>query len=521
MASTVTTSADFTGYQAHRRTAVKNNRHWVFYTKTADTCWKSSEDGSSWGGESTVPNWGYGVAGKVATCFETRAGTDYVHLAAATNTSYFYYKRGVLNADGTVTWTSTQTVSSNAYTYSPHIFVDSDGYGWFTARRYPGSGSYTYRFVQKNANNDGTWSTASGYPQDLSGSGYEWLGGGVGLASGKVVVWYGDSALHTIYAKRFNGTTWGNQETITTVCSQTGDIAGVAIDDDVYVTFVNTSNNIIVHRRTYDTGWDAGTTVYAAGATVYSTIAYEPALGKLYVFWPNKPASNHVYYKRSTALSPAWDADPTDWVSGETSLSNTGIITSEKPGSNRLGTVWWANSAIRYDNLPCVIEDISVTDSGSGSEVIVVIDLQLINVTDSGAGSETADVTELVTVIEYGIGKDVVYLLGELLIDGFSLEHGLKITVSEPTVIISKPVSQGLPTRIYEGKEGRIVDITGWVDNISDLNTITALADGAVHLIQLPTGTLISCHIPQAEPTRSAQSPAMYFYTIHAVERMD
>lgn len=141
--------------------------------------------------------------------------------------------------------------------------------------------------------------------------------------------------------------------------------------------------------------------------------------------------------------------------------------------------------------------------------------------TDSGAGTDAVlSIEEWLAITDTAEGTDIAYLLGEVLIDGLRLDHALRISVSEPTNITSKPVSSGLPTRIYLGKQGRTVEIEGWVATIAELNTLTALADGEIHEIQLLTGSRVSVHIPEVNPTRPIE-PGEYPYTIRAIERMD
>jgi hypothetical protein len=141
-------------------------------------------------------------------------------------------------------------------------------------------------------------------------------------------------------------------------------------------------------------------------------------------------------------------------------------------------------------------------------------------VADSGAGTEVLSIEEAITIIDTALGTELVYLLGEVLIDGLQLNHALRIRVSEPTTIASKPVSVGLPTRLYLGGQGRTLEIEGWVATVAELNVLAALADGAVHEIQLPTGDRVSVHIPDVAPARPIE-PGEYPYTIRAVERMD
>jgi hypothetical protein len=145
--------------------------------------------------------------------------------------------------------------------------------------------------------------------------------------------------------------------------------------------------------------------------------------------------------------------------------------------------------------------------------------LEYINVSDSiGLADALGALSEWLTVSDSLALIDSAYLIGEVLIDGLRLEHALRIRISEPTNIKSKPVSKGLPKRKYQGKQGRSIEIEGWVPTVAELDTITAFADGAIHYLQLPTGTRIAIHIPKAPTRRPVETPDEYPYTISAVE---
>jgi hypothetical protein len=195
-------------------------------------------------------------------------------------------------------------------------------------------------------------------------------------------------------------------------------------------------------------------------------------------------------------------------------------------GSQYRWRFWWGSSS--YDSRianfqynPVETQYINVTDNGLAVETVTVLETEYVNLTENVLGSELITTEDWFSVTDTGLGTDIVYLLGEVLIDGLKLEHALRITVSEPTNIASKPVSEGLPSRPYLGKQGRSIEIEGWVPTIAELNIVEVLADGAAHEIQLPTGTRISVHIVEANPNRSASTPNHYVYNIRAVERMD
>jgi len=501
--STVVSTADGLGYQRYRRTALKNGRHWAFYTYASTTGWKTSTDGVTWGSEALVPNWAYGGYYKVGSCFETRAGVDYVHLCYFDNVNggAWYYKRGVLNSDGTITWTATQTIAGSNYKFYPSVCVDTNGNAWVTYRRYDATN--VYPVITKNANIDGAWSTASGYPLDLHGAGYDWQVGCCALTAGKVVAWYGISNANTIYAKRYSGSAWGSEETVSTICAQAGDVAGLAVGDDVYLAFVTTGNNIVVHKRTYDTGWGAAVTVYAAGAAVYPAIGYEVVSGRLFVFWTNKPTAGHVYYKASTALTPMWDADPTDWTSGETSLSNTNIIAAENSASYILGVMWIANSVTRYFFFKSS-EDIAVSDVGAGADVVALLDCDFVYPTDSGAGVETVTLLDYDSafVSESGLAAEFVWHTKDLvLINTFEPPHVLSIRIRDEADMDTRLIQGGsLPKQKMLGKPGRVVEIEGWTKDQDDIDSMEALADGTVRTFLHPSGDSFAVLVTDFDP---------------------
>jgi hypothetical protein len=155
------------------------------------------------------------------------------------------------------------------------------------------------------------------------------------------------------------------------------------------------------------------------------------------------------------------------------------------------------------------------------SMYVTYIAAEFISVTDSGAGTDTIiSITDLLTIYETGVGTDIVYMQGELQIDGVQPPHVQRIHIAEPSNLSSKPLLEGLPSRRWVGKQGRAADFEGWTDSLTTLEEVKALADGAAHWIQLPDGTAFSAHITGVDP-RHPTSPDMYPYTLHAEERMD
>jgi len=276
---------------------------WVFYSDGTNMVYSTSTNGSSWivGGSSPIRACVYGV--EFSICFD---GT-YVHYCYTSwsSGSDVYYRRGIPNSNGTITWSANEQVATpNAgYNFEPSISVDSSEYPWIGYKS-----TNLYPYVTKSSKNDGTWSPASGFPYQLSTtSAASWLVDIVSLTSGKVYVIYSHGSTYN-YGKLWTGS-WGSQETTMSHVEFNYAWSASAIGDDVHIVFTY-NDYIIYNKRTYGVGWGTEEQVYDTGW--YTRLPVLSAAGSnLYVFWSND-TSNHIYYKK--CVSGTWDSSPTDWI---------------------------------------------------------------------------------------------------------------------------------------------------------------------------------------------------------------
>jgi hypothetical protein len=161
-----------------------------------------------------------------------------------------------------------------------------------------------------------------------------------------------------------------------------------------------------------------------------------------------------------------------------------------------------------------------ITDSGTGSDAASAADGILIS--DSAVGTETTDEWEEYSITDEGLGIDTTYLVqGRVTLDDIALPHVLNITIEEPSIFQDLPIMDGLPYRKQYGKQGRSLRIQGWTDSLSTLETLRGYDDGEKHLLVLPTGDSMSVHVTDALTPENVEDYDRYDYTLVAVEVVD
>ncbi|MBA7507053.1 hypothetical protein ES706_05769 [subsurface metagenome] len=304
------TSFNATMDPTQRKTFYAAQRFWVWYSDGTNFVYRSSTDGLYWSDAASVGACQYGYAGSV--WFD---GT-YVHYARWASNNNNYYRRGTPNSDGTITWSADeQTVHDGTSTdvhWTPNITVDSGGYAWIGTQYY--DGNLKYPWVFKNAENDGTWSTATGFPYQLSTTYSDtWRVSVVPLTDSKVYAIYAYKG-YAAYGKLWSGSSWGDEETTMSKSYDGYAHSAVAEGDNVHLVFLHydLTPGIRYNKRTYGTGWGTGVTVQADGVDEMAPVlSIDTASGDLYCFWAGSPAADMIYYKKQ--VSGSWDADPTLW----------------------------------------------------------------------------------------------------------------------------------------------------------------------------------------------------------------
>jgi len=284
-----------------RQTFYANGRFWVFYQYDGndEIVYCTSIDGSTWS-DPLIVRTGI-ILGDFGIWFD---GT-YFHYACEAN-EVCYYRRGIPNTDGTITWNDEQIVATNVAAHFG-ICTDSAGYPWIT---YVTTSPYKAMAV-KSSKNDGTWETAPGFPYLLSWNlQYPAV---VPLTNGKVYVIFCTHGTK-FYGRLWNGSSWESQEAVSLSNSVYGlYYSVVAKGDDVHLVFQKDIDyHILYIKRSYGVGWGSEIIVQPSLVKYLAPVLSIDDSGTLYCFWMGLPAADHVYYKR--CVDGIWDTDPVDWV---------------------------------------------------------------------------------------------------------------------------------------------------------------------------------------------------------------
>ena len=292
-----------------RKVFFANGRFWVWYSDGTDMGYRTSTNGNSWSDFNSVRACDNG--NRFSIWFD---GT-YVHYAYA-DQSKIYYRRGTPNSDGSITWSAPEQEVSTTFNSAlfPHISVDSDGYVWvgYIDR----DNYYSKGFVIKSGNNNGTWGTTpSGFPYQVSTS--ELFMDRVvptPLTGGKMLVTY-QSCGNPVHAKRWDGSSWGEERSVGHIGTAQAYHSAVAEGDDVHIVYQSKYGSPVIYRFYY-AKYDYSSNDFTSDVLIaddvpqYSApVLCRTSQGDLYCFWAE---NNHIYYKK--CHNGTWDSDPTDWI---------------------------------------------------------------------------------------------------------------------------------------------------------------------------------------------------------------
>lgn len=330
-----TTSSSATESRSQRKTFSHAGYDFVFYLNATGGSVKyaSSNDETSWTSYDVRVNSNYG------SDFSIEYDGTYIYYAFAKGdvNNALFWRRGTVNSNGTITWASEQTVISAdaelVYWY-PTVTMDSGGYAYIGYRFENDSDILSERpYVTKNAYNNASWSTASGYPRLLKDSLGSWRVIPLGLASSKVYVIYNKGSA---YGQLFNGSGWESETQIgSSTTLGTSGCSAVALNNDVH--FVADDGLVpyyFAHYRWVEgTGWSSEV-IIETGVPVDCEPVVTAGSDDLFVFWnPTMMSSDdHVYFKRWTS-SEGWDSTAYDWFS-DSMIRTRNDISAIEDGSN-------------------------------------------------------------------------------------------------------------------------------------------------------------------------------------------
>jgi len=305
-----------------RLTFHANGRYWDFFGDGNNIKFVSSVDCIVWTGETAVP------AAFIFTSrgyqFSVWADDTYVYIAYIDNTTAGWgplrYRRGLLNADGTITWDSEETVDSDANCMRPAICKASDGSIHISFQLRTDMNLY---WRKKN----GFWS-----PRTLIRNEDNYVATSLVPLStgGKVYLVYCKYLENRLWGYLYDAG-WGPRETVSadTLTSYAYFSVTVDVNDYVHVGYiVGAVGSITLKHVKRIAVWQAPVNVHDGGlAFCVLHLCADPAGSDVWGFWW---LAGTFYYKRYDGVT--WDVAPTAWFAE----ANVRVI---------FNCFWWVTNA--------------------------------------------------------------------------------------------------------------------------------------------------------------------------------
>ena len=296
----VTSSA--LAYPNATQSFVAHDLMWIFYQDGAadprDLKFQNSNDnGVTWGNETTVNS------DLLNASWDTWFDGTYVYYTISQSSDGSeIFRRGTPNADGSITWTAEQDLG-NIGTY-PTIAVDTSGYAWIAYYV-----SYGMVYAKKNANNDGTWSTAR--TDKIDGDACYFRPTILPLTSGRMVCIWNSCAANgfALRASRWTGAAWGTIKTSSSSypCNE-GRYNAINQDDYIHVTWLEKDSYEINYLRyNYSINdWDSFQRIdLTTDGTIPPAILRYTVNNDLYVFWGSN-SDDDIYYRKYQSSNSTW-----------------------------------------------------------------------------------------------------------------------------------------------------------------------------------------------------------------------
>lgn len=334
-----------------RKSFFAHGYYWLFYSDGTDVVFKTVDDATGNVSDAITVKTGYDYGWKFSIWFD---GTR-VHFAGAGAGpgDSMYYKRGTPNLDRTITWETEQIAlqQTSLQIYYPFISVDSGGYPWIGFMNLTDSTDQPY--VTKSSTNNGTWTTASGFPYLLKPTSKPtWGVAPIPLTNERVLVLYASGSNDYLYGKRWNGSAWAAQVNSDYELSNAFSYSAVAVGDDVNIVLLSDlspGDNSIFHRKyTYSTNaiGSVATVIVNQTATSNPVLVNDTESGNLYTFWMN---NSHIFYKKYNGTD--WDTSATDWIDESTDgfpIDNQRIISTYKDYDSMIGISYITKTSSPY-----------------------------------------------------------------------------------------------------------------------------------------------------------------------------
>src|SRR5439155_16218610 len=306
------------------------SRYWAFYIDRSNIVWRTSLDGSSWSGTTSVRT---GLFGDIFSTWNDCANSK-VYYAYAASTTTFQHRARTLNSDGTISWDYAEVSITGSFgtEREPTIAKDSSGILWIAFVSYKTGGSKgDYLEVWKctisgtNCGTGSNWATMAPFPAQLNSASAATVHGPqiLPLTSGKLSLMYtkGATGGSGIAMRTYTGSAW-NAEAIPGTnppTYTTQEIAALAISDTTYFAGVcvafgscSAAGNILYWSCAYPCSTiPASPTTLSSATTNNNVVISSDNSQQLVVAYGAAGPSTSILYRVSTDGGSSWQTEQT------------------------------------------------------------------------------------------------------------------------------------------------------------------------------------------------------------------
>lgn len=200
-------------------------------------------------------------------------------------------------------------------------------------------------------------------------------------------------------------------------------------------------------------------------------------------------------------------------IQGLIGVAETGVGTQTSISITMAVTVSETSAGV---DIPNIVASLTLTDSATGSESVAAGLWSTMS--EVGVGVDALTLIEITsTSVDSGIGVEFAWRTKPTapMLDTFELPHVLSIRAADEVVMGRKIVQTGiLPDQSKVAGLGRTVEIQGWTDLQTDLDSMDAMVDGVRRIFYHPSGESYRVIVAGLDYDRNASGYDRRTYTL-------
>ena len=480
-----------TQYNFQRKVFFCQTRYWAFYSDGSNIVWRTSTDGSSWSGTTSVTAGGSGE--RFSTWNDCANSKVYYAIAASTTT--FQHRAGTLNSDGTISWDYAEVSVTGSFgtEREPTIAKDTSGILWIAFVSYKsGGGKGDYLEVWKctisgtNCGTGSNWATMAPFPAALNSAGAATAKGPriQPLTSGKLSLVSSFSGTSgSMVTRTYSGSAWNAATSTSTEAFIPLETAALAISDTTYFVGVCTgfgsctaTGNIVFWSCAYPCSTTPTATQLNAAGTNDNAVISSDDSQQLVVAYGASGLSTSIFYRISTDGGSSWQTEQP--LASSESIRLDTLTASYTKGNSLYEFLWKDNAVSSPFNIRFATLSVGSAYSVSPSDDISPA---LADSIDKGAGkflTETPPLSDSSTKFFQGF-RSLAELISSELVDSISKAAGKFVSETPPISDSASRFFQGVrslgetppisdaSTRFFQGFRSLPDSIGTLMDSIS------------------------------------------------------